>query len=405
LKTEAGQATRIPRWGLTACELLAVSVLPITQAGLVAPVMGPLADSFSGAVNANFLAQLILVAPTLAIILSAPLIGRIADRDRRNLMPIAALLLFGISGVGCLLARRPAEFVAWRLLLGLSVAAILATTPIAIGRYFQGTDRQRFLGVQSSATGIAGATTPALAGFIATADWRNVFLPYMAAWLIVPLLAIMHRRSPATPAVAGAQTDATALAIDWRTLAPICARVFLLWLTLYLLTTQLAFHLRTMGIDSVLAVGLGLGTGSMAAAVSSLLYARVKQRLRYEQVSAVAFLVTALGYVLIATTERRLMLGAGLVLAGLGFGLNVPSLSDWLIESADPRVRGRAFGWVTSAMYLGQFLSIFVYATLTTWTGIRGAFLLVAAAAAAIALKTFVRTRPAAPLAQRTDST
>jgi MFS family permease len=119
----------------------------------------------------------------------------------------------------------------------------------------------------------------------------------------------------------------------------------------------------------------------------------------------VAFLVTALGYVLIATTERRLMLGAGLVLAGLGFGLNVPSLSDWLIESADPRVRGRAFGWVTSAMHLGQFLSIFVYATLTTWTGIRGAFLLVAAAAAAIALKTFVRTRPAAPLAQRTDST
>jgi MFS family permease len=390
-------ATRLPRWGLTACVLLAVSVLPITQAGLVAPVMGPLADSFAGAANANFLAQLILVAPTLAIILSAPLIGRIADRDRRNLMPIAALLLFGISGVGCLLARRPAEFVAWRLLLGLSVAAILATTPIAIGRYFQGTDRQRFLGVQSSATGIAGATTPALAGLIATVDWRNVFLPYMAAWLIVPLLAMMHR--PAAPAVAGSRTDTTAVAIDWGTLVPICARVFLLWLTLYLLTTQLAFHLRSMGIDSALAVGLGLGTGSMAAASSSLLYARVKQRLGYEQVSAVAFLVTALGYLLIATTGGWLMLGAGLVLAGLGFGLNVPSLSDWLIESADPRVRGRAFGWLTSATYLGQFLSIFVYAALTAWTGIRGAFLVVATVGGVIALKTLVCTRPAA----RTD--
>jgi MFS family permease len=397
--------SRAPRWGLIACVLLAVSVLPITQAGLVAPVMGPLADSFSSAANANFLAQLILVAPTLAIILSAPLIGRIADRDRRNLLPLAALILFGITGVGCLAARWPAEFVGWRLLLGLSVAAILATTPIAIGRYFQGADRQHFLGVQSSATGVVGAATPPLAGFIAMADWRNVFLPYMAAWLIVPLLVVMNRRSPAPPAAAPTQTNATAGAIEWRTLAPICARMFLLWLTLYLLTTQLAFHLRAMQIDSALAVGLGLGTGSMAAAVSSLLYARIKQRLGYEQVCAVAFLISALGYLLIASTEGRVMLTAGLVLAGLGFGLNVPSLSDWLIESTDPRVRGRAFGWLTAAMYLGQFLSIFIYARLTAWTGIRGAFLVVAAVGGAIALKTFASPRPAARLAQPTDAT
>jgi MFS family permease len=395
-QAEQTRPGRTPRWGLTAGVLLAVSVLPIAQATLVAPVMGPLADSFVGAANPSFLAQFILVAPTLAIILSAPLIGRIADRDRRNLVPVAALILFGISGVGCLVARWPAEFVAWRLLLGLSVAAILATTPIAIGQYFKGADRQHFVGMQSSAIGIAGAATPVLAGFIAVADWRNVFLPYMAAWLIAPLLVIMYRRSPVPPAAAGAQPDATAGAIDWPTLVPICARMFLLWLTLYLLTTQLAFHLRTMQIDSALAVGLGLGAASVAAAASSLLYARVKQRLGYEQVCAVAFLVTALGYVVIATTEGRLMLGAGLVLAGLGFGLNTPSLSDWLIESTDPRVRGRAFGWLTAAMYLGQFLSIFIYATLTTWAGIRGTFLVVAAVAGAIALKTFVRVRPVA---------
>jgi MFS family permease len=396
--------TRTPRWGLIACVLLAVSVLPITQAGFVAPIMGPLADSFVGVANASFLAQLILVAPTLAIILSAPVIGRLADRDRRNLLPVVALILLGFTGVGCLLARWPAEFVGWRLLLGLSVAAVLSTTPIAIGRYFQGADRQHFLGMQSSATGIVGAATPPLAGLIATADWRNVFVPYMAAWLIVPLLVVMYRRSPALPAATATQTDATADAIDWRAMAPICTRMFLLWLTLYLLTTQLAFHLRTMGIDSALAVGLGLGTGSMAAAVSSLLYAKVKQHLGYAQVSAVAFAISALGYVLIATTEGRALLAVGLVLAGLGFGLNVPSLSDWLIESTDPRVHGRAFGWLTAAMYLGQFLSIFIYATLTAWIGIRGAFLLVAAVGGLIALKTFVVPRPAARLAQRTDA-
>jgi MFS family permease len=394
-----------PRWGLTALTLLAISVLPITQAAMVAPVMGPLADSFTGAANPDFLAQLILVSPTLAIILAAPLIGRIADRDDKNLLPVAALIFFGVSGIGCLLARWPAEFISWRLLLGLCVAATLATTPMAIARYFPGPERQRFLGVQSAAIGLAGAITPAIAGLIATADWRNVFLPYLAAWLIVPFLVLIARRAPPVSGPATAQADAAAGTIDWRTLIPICVRVFLVWLTLYLLTTQLAFHLRAMRIDSALAVGIGLGTASMAAAVSSLLYARVKRRFGYEQISAAAFVITALGYLLIATTDGRLMLGVGLVLAGTGFGLNVPSLSDWLIESTDPRVRGRSFGWLAAATYLGQFLSIFVYAALTAWLGIRGAFVLVAMVGSVVALKTLARPRSALRLAQRPDTT
>jgi MFS family permease len=92
------------------------------------------------------------------------------------------------------------------------------------------------------------------------------------------------------------------------------------------------------------------------------------------------------------------MLGLGLVLSGLGFGLNIPNAANWLIESIDARVRGRAFGWLTFAMYLGQFLSIFIYAPLVGALGSRGAFLAVAGAASAvgaISLVTPARVREA----------
>jgi hypothetical protein len=56
----------------------------------------------------------------------------------------------------------------------------------------------------------------------------------------------------------------------------------------------------------------------------------------------------------------------------------------------DGRVCGRAFGWLTFAMHLGQFLSIFAYSALVGAIGSRGAFLLVAVVAAAVGACSFV---------------
>lgn len=380
---------------MVAIALMAVSVLPILQAGMVAPVLASIADNFADWKSPTLAAQLVLVAPTLAIILTAPWVGGALDRDRRNRLILVALGLYGASGVWCFFAQSPAAFVLARLVLGICVAAILAATPIMIARHYYGADRQGFLGLQASVVAIAGATTPILAGVIAMADWRFVFAPYLVAWLLIPAMIVLNRNT----APAGALTaPAAASRIRSSEVAPICLRIFLLWLMLYLLTTQLAFHLRSLNINSAMDVGIGLGTASAAAAVSSLAYAKIKPRAGFREISGTAFLLSALGYVIIAYADSRPALAFGLILSGLGFGLNIPNAANWLIETVDAGARGRAFGWLTFATYLGQLISVPLYAQLAGATGSAGAFLFVAAVAIMVGAISFVsitKLRPA----------
>lgn len=381
---------------IVAVTLLAVSVLPIMQAGMVAPIIATLADSFGDWKNPSLVAQLVLVAPTLAIILTAPLVGRAVDRDDRNRLALAALGLYGASGVWCFFAASPAEFVLARLLLGICIAIVLAATPIMVARYYLGPTRQAFLGLQASVVAIAGSATPMIAGLIAMADWRFVFAPYLVAWLLVPAILVLNRNS----VEAGASPAPSSVnRISFSEIAPICIRIFLLWLMLYLLTTQLAFHLRGLNIGSVMEVGIGLGTASAAAAVSSLVYAAIKLRTGFKEISSVAFLISAIGYVIIAYADSRLALALGLVLSGFGFGLNIPNATNWLIETVDAGVRGRAFGWLTFAMYLGQLVSVPMHSSLVGAIGTRGAFLFVSGAAALIGVISLLgapsRMRPA----------
>lgn len=376
--------------------LIAVSVLPILQAGMVAPILASLADSFRDWNSTALVAQVVLVTPTLAIILTAPWIGRAIDRDNRNRLVLVALSFYGAVGAWCFFANGPIAFVLARLVLGVCIATMLAATPLMIARYYAGAERRTFLGVQASAVAIAGAVTPIIAGLIAIADWRFVFAPYLLAWLAIPAMATLNR---SMPPVAAAATLAEMCQIRFRDIAPICLCVFFLWLMLYLLTTQLAFHLRGLQIDSAVAVGIGLGTASTASAVSSLLYATIKPRAWFRQVSGVAFLISAIGYVVIAYADDRWLLALGLILSGLGFGINIPNAANWLIETVDANVRGRAFGWLTFAMYLGQLLSVLVYSPLTGAVGSPGAFLFVAGIAALLGAISFVgvpaRARPA----------
>jgi hypothetical protein len=53
----------------------------------------------------------------------------------------------------------------------------------------------------------------------------------------------------------------------------------------------------------------------------------------------------------------------------------VPNLNVWLANESPPELRGRVLGGLTTAMFLGQFLSPFVGQPVSTAVGMGGAFL------------------------------
>ncbi len=78
--------------------LLILSALTIMAGATIAPALPAMQAHFAGVPNANLLVKLALTIVGLAIALSAPLSGILADRFGRRPVLIGSLLLYAVAG-------------------------------------------------------------------------------------------------------------------------------------------------------------------------------------------------------------------------------------------------------------------------------------------------------------------
>ena len=76
----------------------------------------------------------------------------------------------------------------------------------------------------------------------------------------------------------------------------------------------------------------------------------------------------------------------GLLIGGLGLGLLPPTLNVWITSVAPPTVRGRAVGGLTTALFLGQFLTPIFTQPLVNQTSLANMFGFVGGLAIALAI-------------------
>jgi MFS family permease len=364
--------------------LLIASALPLMQAGLVAPALPAINDAFSKTSNAEFLARLVLVAPTISIIILAPFAGMLADRIERSGMLAVALLVYGLSGVGAFLAQTIEQLIAVRLVLGCAIAVAMTVTSLLVGSYFEGNERERIFGAQGATRGLAGAVFPLVGGVLATLDWRYVFVVQAVVLLFFPIALCL----PASRAVPVAKTGNDE-GFGYGVTATICALMFFGMLVMYLLTTQIAFHFKELDLPSPSVAGLAIGVSSLAGALCALSYTRLRKRMAPPDVAALSCGLMWIGYCIVGLGSSLYAIIAGLTIAGCGFGLQFPNCMTWLMSCVPANFRGKASAALTSAMFAGQFASPFVYSPLVARFGSASTFLLTAWACFLVAATLF----------------
>lgn len=70
----------------------------------------------------------------------------------------------------------------------------------------------------------------------------------------------------------------------------------------------------------------------------------------------------------------------------MGLGLLMPNMSVWLSTAVPDALRGRALGGLSTAMFLGQFLSPIVTQPLTKSSGLGGTYAIVGGGLVIVAL-------------------
>ncbi|WP_406638677.1 MFS transporter [Amycolatopsis sp. WGS_07] len=374
--------TRRPPKSLLAT-LLGVSTMTIMASATITPALPGMQQHFAGQPHAELLVRLVLTLPGLAIMVSAPLVARLSGRTGRVPVLVACLALYTIGGgSGLVLDSLPALLVG-RAVLGIGIAGIMTTSTALIADHHHPDEHGRVLGLQGAAMGFGGVVALLLGGLLAAADWRGPFAIYLLA---VPMLVLVLRFVPDAPVQPADPTDTTS-ASPWQPrLLGLYALIFIGVVVFYTVPTQAPFWLAEVGGAGPAVSGALIAAVNLVMTLVGLNFRRLRARWAFPTLAVAMFSAFAIGLVVLGTAGALWTAALGMVVVGLGVGLQNPTINGWLVSTATPGARTRSLGLLTSALFLGQFSSPLIAQPVIDAVGMGTTFVLSGALAALVAL-------------------
>lgn len=344
---------------LTSLTLLLLAALTIMSGATIAPALPAMQAHFADQPNANLLVKLALTIVGLVIAISAPLSGVLADKFGRRPVLLWSLVLYALGGASGLFVQSLGEVLAGRVILGFAVAGTMTAGGALVNDLFSGPARGKFLSQQAAFTSFGGAVLLPLGGLLAGVGWRAPFGIYLISLLLIPLVLRLPKGVPGGVSVAEAAEKPR-----WLPVILVYFLALAYMVVFYLMPAQGPFLLQALGAKPA-ATGLLLGTFTLIAALTSLGYSRFAGRFDPRRVAALGMLLLAGGWGLVAVAHSIPAVLVGLIVAGLGGGLVFPNLYAWLADLTPAAWRGRITAGMSSAVFLGQFLSPLVLAAPT----------------------------------------
>ena len=373
--------------------VVACGTLVVLSTVLLSPGVPAMQEQFKDA--GETAVKLVVTAPAVAIMLLAPVGGWLCDKVGRRPVLLAGLAGFAAFGSAGLWTPGVWWLLASRVLLGLSVGAILVSTGTLIGDYAEGERRQSWLGFQVAALSVLSAAMTVLAAWLvgdgADGAWRSPFAIYLLAVPLLPLAWWKVTEPPKDEDGGGDWAD-----VPWAKVLPVSGVAFALLAIFHLATTQVPTYLKDdLGKDSPMWTAGLLAAISLVGIPSALAYRKLRERLDIGPILISVLATGAAGFAVAGLWQSVVGLIAGMVVYSSLYGARTPSLQDWTLSTSGGAVRGKVMSVLNAATFAGIFASPLISQPLADAYGIPAVFgiaaALQAAFAAAFAITLFVR--------------
>jgi len=327
-----------------------MAVLGVSSISPALPVMARALGVSSSAIG------LLITAFTLPGVLLTPFLGVLADRWGRKRIIVPSLMLFGIAGGACALARSFELLIVLRLLQGVGAAALGSLNVTLIGDIFHGRDRTAAMGYNGSVLSVGTAAYPAAGGALAVVGW---FYPFALALLGVPVgLAVLFFMNNAEPeSYAGLRQylkNAYLGMMNKKVIGLFAASVmtFIILYGSYL--TYFPFFMEDRFKAGSLFIGLIMTGGSLVTAAVSWQVGRLSQMFSGPSMIRAAFVFYAAAMVSLPFITHPLLAVFPAMAFGLGMGINIPSILNMLSGLAKTGHRAAFMSINGTLLRLGQ---------------------------------------------------
>jgi MFS family permease len=374
--------------------LLLASSLTVMSVSAISPALPKIAEAFAYLPNAVFLVKLMLTIPSLIIACSAPFAGIIIDKGKRKTLLVTSLILYAITGTTGLYLDSIEGFLIARAFLGISVAGIMTSAQTLIADYYYGEERTKALGLQGTFISFGGVLFVAIAGLLATISWRYPFSLYgLALLLAYPAFLYIHEPKQKHKEEIVDNLEHSIYTMHTISIIGICCIVFSGMVIFYCIPTQLPFLLQSYGIDSPAKAGAIVSLATLCGGITSFLMPKLKKIISFARLGSLSFGLLAIGFFGVQITPSYPIILFSALFAGAGIGLLMPSMRLWVITLANPKIRGRSVGFLTSSLYLGQFLSPIIAQPIVSLQSIQSLYFIIAIIAGTLSIILFLKSK------------
>jgi MFS family permease len=344
----------------------------------IAPGISQMAPVLAPGPQGVILAQTVMTVPGLAMLVMAPIIGIASERLGYRPTLLVGLVIFTIAGMAGLVITSPWLLIASRFVLGAAGAAVLTPTMALVSYYFDGTARERLLGLMAGAAALTAIVAATVAGaMVAALGWRAPFTLFAVA--AIPLIAAVpiitdhdgHRTAiKPPPAVAGEKPPLGAL-----------VGIYALgcWMAMVSLSTtvQAPFLLAQRGMQDPRLVSLIINAVTVAMIIAAPFYGKLAVRFGSRSIFALILGLLGLGNVVIGALTPFAAIIVGSALIGVASAYIPSSCNSYVFANVPASAHGRAIGGLIGAMFLGTFINQFVMYPVNATIGIAPGFVFI----------------------------
>lgn len=178
----------------------------------------------------------------------------------------------------------------------------------------------KYVGWYNSVMSIMGALMAAVAGILAVTAWQNAFFTYIIAVPVLIMLILFLPKMPPSHAKAEKTGEAAAAAPKgWAVkLIPLTIQVFFVAILYFVMLYMVAVYVVDAGVGDEAFIGMLASAGTIATAVSSLVFGAVYKRMK-NWVYVPALFAMAVSFIGMGFAPSPAMAIGGVVLAGLAW--------------------------------------------------------------------------------------
>ena len=343
--------------------LFCITALTTLGATLIAPSLPNIQAHFSSTPHITFLSRLILTLPALFVMISSPIAGFLLTKYKRIKILLCSILLWSVFGISGYFLSSIEWILVFRALFGVASGFVMTCVSVLISEYYLGEkNRDRALVKQNFFSAFGGAIFLILGGVLSDMDWRIPFLVYSLGFVV---LFLSSRNLFEPKALQISQSS------DFRFLKfiGVYAMTFTSMSLLYFIPTQLPYYLNShFGVGGSV-VGASIASVSIFSAFFSFLYPKLSSKFSIKTIYGFSFSALGLGFFLLEIQNSLLLL---LVFLAFGFtwGISFVNHYSWLFSLASPQEKAKAVGFLSSFLFLAQFLSAFWIEPLISYFGL-----------------------------------